>query len=57
MVDPNLWTKKGPSLATPLPVILTGNFGLLLIVLHPFVIACSPDETEVGSAGEHPTKG
>ena len=56
-VDPILWTKKGPSLATPLPAFLTGNVGLLLIVLQPSAIACSPGETEAGSAGEQPAKG
>jgi hypothetical protein len=56
-VDPILWTKKGSSLATPLPAFLTGNIGLLLIVLQPSAIACAPGETEAGSAGEQPAKG
>jgi len=56
-VDPILWTKKGHSLATLLPAFLTGHSWLLLLPRHACRIALSPGETEVGSAGEHPTKG
>jgi hypothetical protein len=56
-VDPILWTKKGHSLATLLPAFLTGNFWLVLHHRRACGIDFSPGETEVGSAGEHPTKG
>jgi hypothetical protein len=56
-VDPILWTKNSPSLATLLPAFLTGNSWLTLHRRHACGIAFSPGETEVGSAGEHPAKG
>ena len=56
-VDPILWTKNSPSLATLLPAFLTGNAWSLLLSRPLCYIAFSPGETEVGSAGEHPAKG
>ena len=56
-VDPILWTENEPSLATPVQVFLTGTLQLTLLRQRRRVIAKSPGETEVGSAGEQPTKG
>jgi len=56
MVDPIIWTKNDRSFVTLVQVFLTGRL-LLLLLQRPFGIADLPGETEVGSAGEHPTKG
>jgi hypothetical protein len=56
-VDPILWTKKGHSLATLLPALLTGNSWLILHRRHACGIDLSPGETKADSAGEHPAKG
>jgi hypothetical protein len=63
-VDPIVSTKNGRSFATARPALVTETLSLLslraacpcvrpAVAIHPL----APGETEVGSAGEHPTKG
>lgn len=56
MVDPIVWTENDRSFVTLVQVFLTGRL-LLLLLRRTCGIAPVPGETEVGSAGEHPTKG
>jgi hypothetical protein len=56
-VDPILWAKIGHFFATLSLAFLTSSFSLVLLVGRFRDTVVSPGETEVGSAGEHPTKG
>jgi hypothetical protein len=56
-VDPILWTKNGPSLATLCRASRPPAFRCSCLRRTLFGIVNAPGETEVGSAGEHPTKG
>ncbi len=57
-VDPIVWTKNGPFSYTFASLPDRQLFDLLLSVAHVLPVSpVSPGETEVGSAGEQPTKG
>src|SRR5438445_306690 len=56
-VDPIVWTQNGPSLATLCRASRPPAFRCSCFRSTFFGIVNAPGETEVGSAGEHPTKG